>query len=214
MKNHLIFDLDGTLLDSMPIWRTVGANFLKSQGVLPPENYVEIIKSQTLPETAAYFHEKLGIPHSAEEIVSTIIKMVEKQYEFDIPLKPHVLDFLKTQKKAGAKMCIATASELSYVLKALKRLQVLPYFDFVTSCTETGFNKENPAFFHAVAKRLGGNIENTVIFEDALYAVRTAKEAGFHVYAIADETADKEKQKIRSLCDVYVTSFKELLLTK
>ena len=213
MKKYLIFDLDGTLLDSMPIWRNVGANFLKTQGITPPENYLEIIKSQTLSQTATYFHEELGVSLSAEEIVLAIVKMVEQQYEQEVPLKSHVLDFLKAQKKAGAKMCIATASELSYVLKALKRLKVLSYFDFVTSCTETGYTKKDPAFFHTVANRLGGTFEDTTVFEDALYAVNTAKNAGFSVYAIADDTANNEKEKIQSLCDVYVTSYKELLQT-
>lgn len=214
MKKYFIFDLDGTLLDSMPVWRNVGANYLKIQGVVPPKNYLEVIKSQTLPETALYFHETLGVPHSPKKIVSDIIKLVEHQYEWEIPLKPHAMEFLIAQKKAGVKMCIATASELSYVSKALKRLQVLPYFDFITSCTETGDTKENPTFFHTIAKRLGGTVENTVVFEDALYAIRTAKKAGFSVYAIADETAETEKEEICSLCDRYVTSYEQLLSIK
>ena len=96
---HYIFDLDGTLIDSMPIWKDTGKNFLLSHGFTPPDNLQEIVKSQTLYQTAEHFQQELGVPFTAEEITSEIISFVEEQYRTTIPLKPFAKEFLEKEKK-------------------------------------------------------------------------------------------------------------------
>ena len=208
---HYIFDLDATLIDSMPIWKDTGKNFLFSHGFTPPDNLQEIVKSQTLYQTAEHFQQELGVPFTAEEITSEIISFVEEQYRTTIPLKPVAKEFLEKEKKNGAKMCILTASEASYIHLALSRLDISKYFDFVLTCTETGLYKSGPEVFQTAMERLGGTPADTIVFEDALYAIKGAKQGGFTVYAIEDPVMEQEKSEIQALADRYFTSYEELL---
>lgn len=208
---HLIFDLDGTLIDSMPVWKDTGKNFLLNHGFEPPENLQEIVKSQTLYQTAEYFQKELGVPFSADEITAEVISFVEEQYRSAIPLKPFVKEFLEKEKREGSKMCVLTASEASYIHLALDRLDISKYFDFIITCTETGLYKSEPDIFHAVMERLGGSLDDTIVFEDALYAIKSAKQGGFTVYAIADSVMAEETEEIKATADRYITSYAELL---
>lgn len=208
---HYIFDLDGTLIDSMPIWKDTGKNFLLNHGFTPPDNLQEIVKSQTLYQTAEHFQKELGVPFTAEEITAEIISFVEEQYRTTIPLKPFAREFLEKEKKNGAKMCILTASEASYIHLALNRLDISKYFDFVMTCTETGLYKSGPEVFRTAMERLGGTPADTIVFEDALYAIKGAKQGGLTVYAIEEPVMEQEKSEIQTLADRYLTSYKELL---
>lgn len=207
----IIFDLDGTLIDSMPVWKNTGHNFLQSHGFAIPENFHSVVKSQTIGQTAEYFRNDLGVTHSSEEIIKEIIQYVEEAYKNTIPLKPYVREFLDKELKNGTKMCVLTASESSYIHPALERLDLLKYFQFILTCTETGYYKTEPEVFRIAMEKLGGNIENTIVFEDALYAVKGAKKGGFTVYAIADPITEADSDSIRSVADKYIKSYKELL---
>lgn len=207
----IIFDLDGTLIDSMPVWKNTGRNFLQSHGFTIPENLHSVVKSQTIGQTAEYFRRDLGVTHSSEEIINEIIQYVEEAYKNTIPLKPYVREFLDKELENGTKMCVLTASESSYIHPALERLDLMKYFQFILTCTETGCYKTEPEVFRIAMKKLGGNIENTIVFEDALYAVQGAKKGGFTVYAVADPITEADSNSIRSVADKYIKSYKELL---
>ena len=207
----IIFDLDGTLIDSMPVWKNTGRNFLLKYGFAVPENLHSIVKSQTIGQTAEYFRTDLGVTHTQEEIISEIVHYVEDAYKNTIPLKPYARNFLDNELEKGTKMCVLTASEASYIRPALERLDLLKYFQFVLTCTETGHYKSEPAVFRIAMEKLGGNLENTIVFEDALYAVQGAKKGGFTVYAVADPVTEADSREIRSVADKYIKSYKELL---
>lgn len=210
---HIIFDLDGTLIDSMPVWRGVGADFLRKQGVPVPENLIEIIKSQTLWQTAAYFRQELGIPMTEEAIVAEIIRTVQDAYRHTIPLKPCVWEYLEEQRRQGAQMCILTASESDYIRPALERLGIADYFNAVLTCTELGEYKEDGSAYLTAMRLLGGTAADTIVFEDALYAVKGAKNVGLPVVAVLDASVRDEAdlEKIRSLADRVIVSYAELL---
>ena len=208
---HIIFDLDGTLIDSMPVWQNTGAHFLENHGFTPPEDLHKIVKTQTLYQTAEYFRDTLGVPCTVEEIIDEVISFVEEQYRTAIPLKPYVREFLEKQKAEGTKMCILTASEDSYIGYALDRLDIRKYFDFIMTCTETGHYKTEPDVFEIAMKKLGGTKEDTFVFEDALYAVEGAKKGNFKVYAIADPITETDSTAIRAAADRYINSYSELL---
>ncbi|WP_352399272.1 HAD family phosphatase [Anaerotignum sp.] len=210
MKN-IIFDLDGTLIDSMPVWKNTGQNFLENHGFVVPENLHSVVKTQTLGQTAEYFRTHLGVTHSTEDITKEIINFVEDAYRNTIPLKPYAKEFLDKEYKKGTKMCILTASESSYIQPALERLDLLKYFQFILTCTETGHYKNQPEVFRIAMNKLGGNLENTVVFEDALYAVEGAKKGGFTVYAVADPVTEADSKIIQSVADRYIKSYKDLL---
>ena len=127
------------------------------------------------------------------------------------PPRRFVKEFLEQEKSKGTKMCILTASEADYIHLALNRLELLPYFEFVATCTEVGASKDSPKVFQMMMERLGGTLEDTIVFEDAYYAIKSAKDGGFTVYAIADPTSDSEKQAISSTADRYIQSYEELL---
>ena len=119
--------------------------------------------------------------------------------------------YLQKQKQYGTKMCVLTASEPDYILAAMKRLDILQYFDFIATCTEMGLTKKTPEPFQKAMERLGGNKQNTIVFEDALYAVRSAKEGGFYVIAVAEDTRPNDTIEIQNLADKYIYSYEDLL---
>lgn len=208
---HIIFDLDGTLLDSMQAWKNIGRDCLRKKGIEPPENLREKMKNLTIPQAAQFFITEFSLPLSVEEMVEDIIQLVADKYKNEIQLKPFALEFLERQKQLGSKMCILTASEPSYIHGALERLGILPYFEFIMTCTQTGLSKHEPKVFHLAMEKLQGSLDNTLVIEDALYAVQSAKKAGLYVIAIEDETAMEDKQEILNICDCYVTSYEELM---
>lgn len=210
---YIIFDLDGTLIDSMPIWKSTGRKYLEENGFPVPDNLHEIIKSQTLYQTAAYFREVLGVPHTEQEIVDAVIAHVVDAYCHTIPLKPHAREYLEKQQALGVKMCILTASEANYIQPALKRLDIENYFDCILTCTELGEYKEDGKAYLAAMKKIGGNLAETVVFEDAYYAVKGAKAAGFTVYAMIDDAvrSHEDLHKIRTAADKCFADYRELL---
>ena len=208
---YIIFDLDGTLIDSMPIWRGTGSSFLERHGFPVPENLIDIVKSQTLYQTAEYFRSELGVPMEPQAIVDEIISYVEDAYNHTIPLRPYAKEYLDAMAKKGVKMCILTASEASYIGPALDRLDIRKYFDFILTCTELGEFKEDGKAYLTAMEKLGGTLEETVVFEDALYAVKGAKMAGFSVYAVLDEVSREDDiDKIKATADRCFHSYYEL----
>ena len=210
---YIIFDLDGTLIDSMPIWRGTGSSFLERHGFSVPENLIDVVKSQTLYQTAEYFRETLGVPMEPQKIVDEIISYVEYAYDHTIPLRPFAGEYLAAMAEKGVKMCILTASEASYIQSALDRLDIRKYFDFILTCTELGEFKEDGKAYLTAMEKLGGTMEETVVFEDALYAVKGAKSVGFKVYGVLDDTVrgHQDIHKIKALADVCFHSYEEIM---
>ena len=142
MKN-IIFDLDGTLIDSMPVWSGVGKSFLVENGTIPPENVDEIFKRMSFEESYKYFVEKLGLKCSFSFMLNSIIQKVKDCYANSVPLKPHVYEFLEKEFQKGTNMCILTASEKEYVLPALERPNDTAVFEDafhgVVSAKKSGF---------------------------------------------------------------------------
>ena len=208
---HIIFDLDGTLLDSMQAWKNIGRDFLLKKGITPPSNLRQKMKNLTIPQAAQYFISEFSLALSVDEMVKEIIALVADKYKYEVQLKPYAFEFLEKQKRLGTKMCILTASEPNYIHAALERLAILPFFEFIMTCSQVGLTKQNPQVFHMAMEKLNGTIEDTMVVEDALYAIRSAKEAGFYVVGMEDETAMEDKLEIARLCNRYITSYKELL---
>ncbi len=209
---YIIFDLDGTLIDSMPVWRGTGSGFLKNHNFPVPENLMEVVKTQTIWQTAEWFRTELGVPMEAEDIVSEIVEFVVEAYRHTIPLKNGAKEYLEQMKEKNIQMCILTASEADYILPALDRLDIRKYFSHVLTCTELGKFKDDGAAYLAAMELMGGTKEETVVFEDAYYAVKGAKSVGFQVYAVLDEVVREDDiDKIISTADHCFHSYKELL---
>jgi len=206
-----IFDVDGTLLDSMSIWDTIGADYLRSIGYEPRENLNEVFKNMSLLQAAEYYRHKYGVTRSIEEIMDGVNAMLEHFYQYDAPLKPGVAELLERLRRKEVKLCIATATDRYLVEAALERCGVLSYFGEIFTCSEVGHGKDEPIIFEAALCFLGTEKTKTVVFDDALYAIRTAKKAGFLVAAVYD-SHEKAQAEIRTLADLYLADLAQFNL--
>ena len=204
-----IFDLDGTLLDSMPFWETLGSEYLKAKGIIPRENVDRTLKTMSLQQGARYLKREFSIPGSEDEIIDEIVAMIEDIYLSKAPLKAGALPLLERLYEEKVRMCIATATENSLAKAALERLGALRYFDFILTCFDTGMGKDRQEFFLKALELLNTPKEETIVFEDALYAIKSAKAAGLLVVAVYDESFHEEREEIRVISDFYLDSLED-----
>ncbi len=204
-----IFDLDGTLIDSMGVWESIGEQYLRKNGVTHiPADFTNIIKTMDLAESALFIKNEFQLPFSPGEIRNQIVQFIEDQYRYHIPLKKGVREFL--ERNAGVQMCIATATDQALAAAVLKRLCIDRYFSFVLTTADVGCGKDRPDIFLKAAKMLGLKNDEVLIFEDSLHAVETAKRAGFCVAAVYDDVAKNEQDALKSIADIYLTDLNEL----
>ena len=202
-----IFDLDGTLLDSMYYWRHMFEIFLEGYGKKPKPDLKDKLKPLSLQESADVFRLEYGVPGSTDEVAEGINKVLEERYFHTIEAKPHVREFLELLQKNGVKICAATATDRYLVEAALKRTGLYGYFSQIYTCTEVGRGKEFPDIYLKAMEFMGERQEDTVVFEDAYYAIKTAKAAGFYVVAMADETTKEDEEGIVQAADDYHQDF-------
>ncbi|MBQ9065895.1 MAG: HAD family phosphatase [Clostridia bacterium] len=205
-----IFDVDGTLIDSMPIWYDVGARYLRSCGVTPPEELWRRYFTMGLEEAAQDMREQFSLPQPMEEIKQGFLQIVERFYREEVPLKPGAGNFLKELHKAGVPMALATANTSELANAALTRLGVLEYFSVTLSCEDFGTTKKEPLVYRKAAERLGTEPSETAVFEDILLAVTTAHDAGFCAVAVEDRASAEEEEQIRRVADHYISNFSEI----
>lgn len=201
-----IFDFDGTLFDSMSIWDTVGEDYLRSLGRPPEEGLRNILKPLSLAQSARYLKERYSLPLSEAQIMESVNKTVENFYFHTVQPKPGVPEFLEQLRRQGVKMCIATATDRYQVEAALKRCGLDGYFCEIFTCTGVGHGKDEPDIYEAALAYLGTAKSETLVFEDALHAIRTAKKAGFSVAAVFD-THEPNQKEIQALADFFLKSF-------
>lgn len=198
-KRFCIFDMDGTLVDSMNYWRTLGREYLVRQGVTGNvEAVLERVKPMTMTESAALFISEFGLPGTPEDVASEMNAVMGDHYRSDVPLKPGVAEYLCVLRERGARMCVASATAAPLMRACLRRLGVEDCFDFLLSCEEVGVGKDRPDVFFEAARRLGAAPGEAAVFEDAPYALRTAKSAGFYTVAVRDS----EERHWAQLCEL------------
>lgn len=209
-----IFDMDGTLLDSMFIWNDLGARTLRAQGVEPAPDLSERLKVLSLREGAAYCKEAYHLPQTVDEVVALIESQVSDFYSNRVKAKPGVKKFLSLLKMQGVWMYVATATDRHLAEQALRHAGIDGYFRGLVTCTEVGQGKDSPEIFERAMRRLQSNKRDTVVFEDALHAIQTAKRAGFRVAAVYDPSAEDDQAEIRALADTYIRSYEDLFETE
>ena len=211
MIKGAIFDLDGTLIDSMFIWDTIGEDYLKSFSIEPKENLAEVFKTFTLEQAAEYYRNNYGVKLSIQEIVEGINNMVAEIYRTKVVLKMGVSDFLKRLQRLGVKMCVATVTDRPIVEDVLERLDVRDYFSEIFTCAEVGCNKETSEIYRQALKHLGTEKTETIVFEDVLHAIKTAKDDGFKVAAVYDSHEPRQAE-MKEISDFYITDFRSFCL--
>ena len=206
MIKGAIFDFDGTLLDSMFIWDTIGEVYLRSLDIEPRENLAEAFKTFTLEESAEYYRTHYGVTLSVAEIVDGVNRMIEDLYKSTVPLKKGVAEFLEGLSKAGVRMCIATVTDKYLVEAALTRLKVRQYFGEIITTAEVGCGKNDPKIYRTALAYLGTEKHETLVFEDVLHALMTAKNDGFHVAAVYDKH-ELRQTEMKENSDYYITNY-------
>ncbi|MCI6640450.1 MAG: HAD family phosphatase [Pygmaiobacter massiliensis] len=191
----------------MGIWKQVGKQLLQRRGVEPPDGMFEAVKGLDLAGAVRWCNEQLGLSIPIKEGVAEAIQIVKDAYCTSIPAKPFAREFLTLLRQQGVHICAASNSEPDYLEPALRRLGLWELLDSLVSASQLQVSKENPDFWRQVARHMGARPEQLTVFEDALYAMKTAKQAGCRVVAVYDEAERENNAEIRKVCDYYAGGF-------
>ena len=205
-----IFDLDGTLLDSMHIWSEIGLKFLKNEGVTPPPGASEEFVKLSLVQAAEFYIKNYAPEKTVLDIVKSINALVEDFYFNEVLLKKGVIEFLDFLNERNVKMSVATATDKYMVEKALERNGIRDYFSEIFTCTNVGAGKDSPIIYDKALEHLGTEKDTTFIFEDALYAIETANKADFKIVGIKDVSEPADPDKVKELCTIYINEYQEI----
>ena len=208
-KNFAIFDMDGTLTDSMGVWNQLAEEYITGLGYVYSPQVMESTAHLTVLDSAAIFVEHYRLSKTPEQVAREINALMEAHYRTDIPLKPGARTVLERLAAAGVKMCVASSTSPHLIDICLKRLGVRSCFEFLLSAEEVGAGKDRPDVYLEAARRLGSVPAETAVFEDVIFAVRTAKQAGFPVAAIYDGSSRNDQEALKEAADYYLTTWED-----
>lgn len=209
MIKYAIFDVDGTLLDSMQAWHDSDKLYAESLNLNYKPEVSKKLKYMTLKQAAECIIKEYNIQNkTCEQVMKEITNMMKDMYYYQIPPKDGVIDFVKNMYYKNIPMYIATASEFDNVRAALERIGILKYFNKIITCTDIGYGKDDINYFYELSKLCNISLDKTVIFEDSYHSIITAKQVGCKIVALYDKSSEEDTKKIKELCDIYLNSFK------
>lgn len=206
----VLFDLDGTLVDSMWMWKSIDIEFLNKYGIEFPEDLQSKIEGMSFSETAIYFKNRFQLTDSIEQIKEEWNQMAGEKYKNEVPLKEGALDLLMYLKNNNIPAGIATSNSRELVDLVIEKLGIMEYFQSIRTSCEVNSGKPSPDIYLLVAKDLGVNVEQCLVFEDVISGVMAGKNAGMKVCAVYDPFSEEDTVTKRELADYYIHSFKEL----
>lgn len=213
-----VFDLDGTLLDSMPMWHGVSDKYLESHGISLRSSVWDEVKRLTETQTAVYFQEKFGIKDSIDVICAEFESIIFEEYAKKLQLKDGALDVLVWLNEMKIPCVLATATNRKCVSACLSRLKIAGLFTDVLTCLDLQTNKHEPLIFQKASEICGASFDKTVVFEDAYHCISTAKKASFLTCAVFDESANEkcpdgktDWEHIIALSDYAIKNWREIL---
>lgn len=205
-----IFDLDGTLLDSMGVWDQVDIDFLAKRGIEVPADYMGKVAAMQFRQIAEYTIARFGLPDTPEALMQEWDDMARVAYSTVVEAKPHAVEYLSYLKRSGAKLAVATSLPPALREPAMKHVGIFDYFDQIVSVDDANnVGKDRPDVFLLAAGRLGVVPEQCTVFEDLLVAMRSAKSVGMRVWAIHDDSSDGDWPDICGLADGVLFDFSE-----
>lgn len=207
----VIFDMDGTLIDSTGIWHEIDVNFFAKRGMELPENYAQHIVHLGLKQAAVYTKETYHLEESIQEIMDEWHNMSIDMYRYNVELKPHALELLKIFKQNNIKMAIATANDEPLYKPCIDRLGIGEYFDFIADVNSAKEGKQSAKIYLDLAKLMGEKPENVLVLEDMPMCVKTANRSGFITVAVYDNASKEYNQDKKNNSVLFINDFSELI---
>ena len=207
-----IFDLDGVLLDSMAVWNDLGVRYLQKRGIQPEEGLSQILFSMSMEQGADYLKAEYQLSDTPQEILSGIEQMLRDFYFYEVQPKEGAKEVLQFLQKQNVKMIAATSSPREHVTKALQRNGLYDYLQQIYTTGEVGVSKHAPLIYQLAIESLGTKPEETLVFEDSLYALKTAKNAGFRAIGVYDADGETDQDGVRQTGELYLKSLTEFPL--
>ena len=209
-KKAALFDLDGTLVDSMWMWKQIDIEFLRKFGIECPDDLQKAIEGMSFSETAVYFKDRFSIPWTLDEIKNCWTQMSIDKYRYEVPLKNGAMELLKYCKENGIRTGIATSNGRDMVDAVVEALKIGDYLDVITTACEVKAGKPEPDIYLEVAKRLHVNPKDCIVFEDIPAGIIAGKRAGMTVIAVEDDFSKWMKDEKIRLADGFIDSYIEL----
>lgn len=211
MTEAIIFDLDGSMVDSMWIWRDIDIEYLGKFGISLPENLQSCIEGMSFSETAAYFKERFQLPCTLDEIKADWNRMAKDKYTYEVPIKEGVPELLEYCKENGIKLGIATSNSRELVEALVSAHHYTSYFDCIMTACDVSIGKPAPDIYLAVAKALCVAPENCLVFEDIIPGIQAGLSAGMKVCAVYDKYSEHQDEEKHRMADYYTYHFRELV---
>ena len=206
-----LFDMDGTLLDSMHIWKDIDIEFLGRFGYELPPTLQREIEGMSFRETACYIKDRFHLPPSIEEIMNIWNEMAFQKYSEEIFFKEGAFEFVKMLKEKGIRTAICTSNSRELVNAVAEHLGFMPYFDTIITSCEVGAGKPAPDIYLEAAKRVGVEPEHCLVFEDIVTGLTAGKRAGMKLCAVEDLYSADQKEAKKAMADYYVENYLDLL---
>ena len=207
----VIFDMDGTLIDSTGIWHEIDVAFFAKRNMELPSDYAQHIVHLGLKQAAVYTKETYNLSESIQEIMDEWHKMSLDMYKYHVQLKPHALELLKLLKDNGVKMAIATANDEPLYRPCIERLKIGEYFDEIADVNTAKEGKQSAKIYLDLAQKMNSLPENTLVLEDMPTCVKTAHKSGFITVAVYDNASKAYEQEKRDHSVLFINDFSELI---
>ncbi len=209
-KEAVIFDMDGSLVDSMWVWKDIDIEYLGRFGLDIPDDLQQEIEGMSFTETARYFRDRFGLDRSVEQIRADWNEMAWDKYRSRVMLKPGAREFLDYCRSQGIKLGIATSNSREIVDMVMEARGVADYFSCITTACEAKKGKPAPDVYLLTAQQLSVDPKNCLVFEDIVFGIQAGKAAGMEVCAVDDAYSAYQEAEKRSLADYYIKDFREI----
>lgn len=208
----VLFDLDGTLIDSMWIWRTIDIEFLGKRNIAMPDDLQKEIEGKSFHETAVYFKEHFGLTEELDEIKEIWNQMAFEKYAHGMKLKDKAQEFLELLRKKGIKMAIATSNSRPLATACLSDIGIVSYFDSIVTGCEVQNGKPQPDIYLKAAQNLSVSPDKCLVMEDVPMGILAGNRAGMRTCAVYDSFSERMDEEKRNLADYYIKSYEEFLV--